>query len=304
MHGSAAMRSSGSIALSSTRGAHPTMRLDTFLRNTDTSYQPAEGATQGDHFIRKMATYGSIRPSASFAAEPRVIRPMQEHQAIDKSHLPANWNDPREDDPRHGTLSIPQPPKEVNGDFINAFKNDALMLPSERYKEHIYMKEAQEQWKADRAATFNYKKRMTILERKHPEGILGMDGPLHPGTRLYAQQRAHLVAAAERKEAHSQARFAHLHDQSRADDATACRHYGSDPGLPRSMDVGIQQKQVIPAAHPHRFMDTHDRLFPGHLPTWDPERAKVARGRDVRDKQYNIINGGHNALTFNVATFN
>lgn len=227
---------------------------------------------------------------------------MLEHQAIDKSDLPACWNDPR-NDPRQGTLSIPQPPKEANADFVRMMENKALMLPSERYQEHLAMKESHKQWVADRKDMFNYKKRLTILERKHPEGVLGMDGPLHPGTVLYADRRAHMLAMAERQEAHGQARFEHLHGQLRADDATACRHYGSDPGLTRSKDIGIQRKRVDAVAHPHRFHDTHDRLFPSYVPTWDPERAKATRSHDVRDKQHNIINGGYNTITYNVADF-
>lgn len=311
MRGSAAasMRSStaahatvGSAALNSTRGAHPTVRLDTFLRSTDTGYQHAETATQGDRFIRKMATYGHVRPSVSFSNEPRVTRPLQEHQAIDKTDLPACWNDPR-DDPRQGTLAIPQPPKEANAEFVQMMENKALMLPSERYKEHLKMKESHKQWVQDRKDLFNYKKRLTILERKHPEGVLGIDGPLHPGTVLYADRRAHMLTMAERKDAHGQARFEHLQGQHRTDDATACRHYGSDPGLPRSKDVGIQRKRVDASAHPCRFLDTHDRLFPSYVPTWDPERAKASRSHDVRDKQHNIINGGYNTITYNVANF-
>merc|ERR1712217_844638 len=162
-------------------------------------------------------------------------------------------------------------------------ENKALMLPSERYQEHLKMKESHKQWVADRKDLFNYKKRLTILERKHPEGVLGVDGPLHEGTVLYADRRAHLLAMAERKEAHGQARFEHLHGQHRADDATACRHYGSDPGLARSKDIGIPRKRVDNSSH--RFLDTHDRLFPSYMPTSDPERAKASRSHDVRDKQ-------------------
>ena len=37
-----------------------------------------QAPTQGDRFIRKMATYGQIRPSVSFVSESRVVRPVKE----------------------------------------------------------------------------------------------------------------------------------------------------------------------------------------------------------------------------------
>lgn len=43
------------------------------------------------------------------------------------------------------------------------------MLPSERYKEHLKMKAGEQKWREERDAVFRYRKRMTVLERKHGE---------------------------------------------------------------------------------------------------------------------------------------
>lgn len=295
-----ATATAGSMALHATRGAHPATRLDTFLRHTDASYQPAEAPTQGDRFIRKMATYGQVRPSVSFTSEPRVTRPHKEHTAVDMSRLPPPWMDPRGDE-REGTFEVQAPPEKADDSFLKLLRNQSLMLPSERYKEHLQIKAAKEQFDKDREAIFRYRKRMNVLERHYPNGIVGLDGPMHPGTKLYAERQAHLVASAEEGAQHAERRFDHLARQRRADDAAACRGYGSDPELSRSQDVGMQRKRVDPGEHPHRFLNTHDRLFPKHVPTWDPSRAAALRSHEVRGKQHNIISGCDNSVTFKVA---
>mmetsp|Transcript_123200 Transcript_123200/g.344866 ORF Transcript_123200/g.344866 Transcript_123200/m.344866 type:complete len:326 (+) Transcript_123200:160-1137(+) len=292
-------KSSGSASLSQSRGAHPTTRLDRFLQSTDPGYQHAETQTHGDRFIRKMATYGHVRPSVSFTSEARVVRPMKQHCAVDMSNLPTTFMDPR-GDPREGTLSYP-PPTEVDDSFIKLYQNHSLMLPSERYREHQYMKKAEAQWRQDRENLFRYRKRMQVLERHYPDGVIGLDGPLHPGTQLYADRRSHILQQEARRADHATGRLDHLDSQGLADDATAARHYGSDPNLRRSADLGIQRKRIDPAAHPVRFLDTHDRLFPSHTPTWDPDRAAAIRSHDTRGREHNIISGTSNGLEYKVA---
>eukprot|EP00930_Biecheleria_cincta_P049219 TRINITY_DN34464_c0_g1_i1.p1 TRINITY_DN34464_c0_g1~~TRINITY_DN34464_c0_g1_i1.p1 ORF type:complete len:338 (+),score=57.50 TRINITY_DN34464_c0_g1_i1:86-1099(+) len=292
--------SAGGLALGGSRGAHPTLRLDKFLRSTDAGYQHAEAHTQGDRFIRKMATYGQVRPSVSFTNESRVVRPMKETGAVDMSNLPHQRHDPR-GDPREGTFEIPAPPKEIDQSYIKMFQNHSLMTPSERYVEHLAMKAGHEKWREERDAVFRYRKRMNVLERKHPEGILGVDGPTHPETVLYRERHEQLRTQAERAEKHAEKRFQHLHQQTYTDDAIAQRYFGSDPGMERSKDICIQRKCVDPEVHPFRFLDTHERLFPKFNPVWDPERAAALRSHDVRDKSHDIISGAHNALPYKVA---
>jgi len=286
--------------LNQSRGAHPTLRLNSFLKSTDAGYQYAEAPQQGDRFIRKMATYGHVRPSVSFTSEPRVTRPMKEHCAVDMSNLPNTFMDPRGED-KEGTLSYPQPPKEIDDSFIKLYENHSLMLPSERYKEHLHMKKAERQWREDRANLFLYRKRMQVLERHYPGGVTGLDGPLHPNTQLYAERRQHLVNQEERSATHGTGRNGHLHLQRKADDATAARKYGSDPNLLRSQDICMQRKCVDPQQHPVRFIDTHERLFPSYSPEWDPNRAAAIRSHDTRGKTHNIISGTDNNLELKVA---
>jgi len=295
-----ATATAGSRALSSTRGAHPTLRLDSFLRSTDAGYQHAEAQTHGDRFIRKMATYGHVRPSVSFTSEPRVTRAMKEHLAIDMSNLPNPFLDPR-GDLREGTLSYPQPPKEVDDGFVQCYKNHSLMLPSERYKEHLYMKKAEKKWHEDRETVFRYRKRMQVLERHYPGGVVGMDGPTHPGTELYGDRRQHLINQQDRRSAHDVRRAEFLDGQQMAQDATAFRNYGSAATLPRSRDICIQRKCVDQQLHPVRFMDTHERLFPDFMPEWDPEYAAAIRSHETRGRSYDPITGAENTPVYKVA---
>lgn len=287
-------------ALSQTKGGHPTTRMDAFLRHTDEGYMHGESQTHGDRFVRKMATYGHVRPSVSFTNEPRITRPINMECTVGKSNLPPTWHDPK-GDPREGTFAPPPPPTEINNDYVECLENRSLMMPSERYKEHIYMKEAEKKWRQDRKDHFLYKKRMRIIERQHPGGIVGVDGPMMPDTQLYADQRSYYEANIDRRAVHAEARHDQLSSKALADDATAMRNFGEPTGLGRSKDLGIQTRRVDPGTHPFRFLNTHDRLFPSYVPTWDPERAAALRSHDVRDKQHHAICGGDNAITYKVS---
>jgi len=225
---------------------------------------------------------------------------MKAHCAVDMSNLPHHRHDPR-GDPREGTFEIPAPPPEVDDSFIKMYENHALMLPSERYAEHLKMKSGEQKWREERDAIFRYRKRMNVLERKHAEGILGVDGPTHPDTILYRDRHEHYKAQAERMAKHAEGRFGHLHEQTYAHDAVAQRNFGTDPGMDRSKDICIQRKNVDPSMHPFRFLDTHERLFPKFTPSWDPERAAALRSHDVRDKQHDIVSGNDNGLSYKVA---
>lgn len=298
---SASANAAATIALKQTRGAHPTTRLDAFLRSTDTGYQHGEAQTTGDRFVRKMATYGQVRPSVSFTSESRAQRHFKEGSAIDASSLPPAWMDPR-GEPKELTFEYPLPPTDINEDHFAMHRNQSLMLPSERQREHQLMKAGEKKWREDREAAFLYKKRMLKIEREYQNGIVGVDGPLFPGTKLYEQQRQFLEAQAEMKGASAESRFHHLAHQRRADDASAFRNFGTPAThLARSHDVGIQRKCVDPKKHPYRFLDTHDRLFPTYVPMWDPERAGVLRSHDVRGKKHNHLNHAENYMEHRVA---
>lgn len=298
---SASANAAASLALKNSRGAHPTTRLDAFLRTTDSGYQHGEAQTTGTSFVRKMATYGQVRPSVSFTSESRAQRVWKEGSAIDSSNLPPAWSDPR-GEPKELTFEYPLPPADINEDHFAMIRNQSLMLPSERYREHIAMKAGEAKWKKDREDAFLYKKRMQKIERDYQQGIIGVDGPLFPGTKLYEQQRAFLEQQAEQRGMKSEARFQHLAHQKRADDATAMRDFGTPAThLARSHDIGIQRKCIRPDKHPFRFLDTHDRLFPTYVPLWDPERAATLRSHDVRDKKHNHLNQAHNHMEHRVA---
>lgn len=297
----AATASAGSLALATTQGRHPAARLSAFLQSTDPIYQHAEASRAGDRFIRQMSTYGLVRPSANFVNESRMRRPFNQDSVVDMSRLPPPWYDPS-GDPKEGTLVVPQPPKDgPNMEFIDMYKNDALMLPSERREEARRIIAGEKQWREDRKAYFGYKKTMRTLEMKYPDGVLGVDGPMCPETRIWADRREKLMQVKQSRQSHAERRFPFLEEQMAADDATALRHWGSEPNLHRSQDIGIARKNVEREAHPQRFLDTHSRLFPKYVARWDPERAASLRSHDVRDKGYDIISGTDNAVSFRVA---
>jgi len=220
---------------------------------------------------------------------------------MDMSSLPAPWNDPM-GQRKEGTLVVPQPRGDgVSTAFAELYKNDALMLPSERRAEAVQIVAGEKKWKEDRQALFRYKKQIRALEMRHPDGVEGIDGPMYPQTRIYAERRAQMQERAQKLQAHAEARFANLEGQMGADDAVTRRNYGTDPKQHRSEDICVQRKFIDQEVHPVRFLDTHCRIFPKYEPSWDPGRARALRSHDVRDRAYNIVSGGANAVTFEVA---
>lgn len=295
-----ATATAGSMALQRNRGAHPTTRLDSFLKSTDVVFQHGEAPQQGDRFVRKMATYGQVRPSVSFTNESRAQKPFKEQHAVDMSSLANPALDPK-GDPRQGTLEIPLPPADIDSSFVKMRDNHSLMLPSERYAEHLAMKAGAEKFKQDNEAARLYKKRLLVLERHYPHGVQGIDGPHYPGTNLYAQRQDQLHHQADRQGRHADGRHDHLHHQGQSNDAVSMRNYAEPHNLRRSEDICIQRKNVDPEKHPFRYLNTHERLFPSHVPTWDPHRAAHLRSHDVREKSHCHLTGKDNSLRFRVA---
>lgn len=267
------------------------MRLDDFMRGTETMYQNSPGV-QGNVFVRKMATYGRGRPSHMLTAESRQAREfLGKDASFTMTNNHATFNDPR-DDPRELSLEYP-PPKDVDTSFLELYKNHNLMLPSERFREFMVMKDGERQWRKDREAIFFHKKRHQMIERHHKQGVVGIDGPGHEGTKLYANIREVHEHRRAKSEAHAADRKAHLGYQTASSDTVALQNYGEPPPgeMKRSADIPVQRKQIDPDIHPFRFLNTHDRINPDAVPFWDPDRAQTIRSHDVRHKRFNIITG-------------
>lgn len=284
--------------LKGTKGTHPTLRLDAFMKGTDPLFTHSEEKTHGDAFVRRMNTYGRQRPSIAFTTQSRAHKQfLGKESAVDMSTLPPTWNDPRAD-PREGSLEYPEAP-EVDTTFLEAYQNHNLMLPSERFREHLYMKEGERQWRADREAMFLHNKRKRLVERHHKQGIVGIDGPGHEGTTLYAGHRnihEHQKATSAR---HTEGRREHLWYQSNAADAASFRNYGEPlENDIRSSDIPLQRKRIDPDQHPFRFLDTHNRIFPDEVALWDKDRARCQRSHHVRHKAFDIISGVKNSLDY------
>jgi hypothetical protein len=276
------------------------MRMDNFLRSTDVVFQTAEAPQQGDRFVRKMATYGQVRPSVSFTSESRAVRPFVGANVMDMSSLPAPMLDPK-GDPREGTLEYAEPSPIIDSSFVKMLNNHSLMLPSERLKEAKMIKAGKAKFEEDRDNLFRYRKRLQVLERHYPNGISGIDGPTYTDTKLYAQRREQLVAAEHFHGAHAAGRHDALAKPRQTSEALTNDDPCKPHNLKRSEDLCIQRKSINEERHPYRFLNTHDRLFPSYTPSWDPVRASMQRSHDVRDKQHCIISGQDNSLSYKVA---
>lgn len=295
---SSAMQGTALNLIKGTKGTHPTLRLDAFMKSSDPLYSHSEEKTHGEAFVRKMATYGKQRPTETFTRESRAQRPfLGKECAVDMSNLPPTWNDPRYD-PREGTLEYSKPP-EVDTSHLAAYENHNLMLPSERYREHLYMKDGERKWRADRDANWQYNKRKRMVERHHKQGVAGIDGPMHEGTKLYAGHREHYESQKAATARHYVGRRDHLEYQTCAADASACRNYGEPVSCDiRSSDIPLQRKAIDADNHPFRFLDTHNRIFPDEVAMWDKPRAAALRSHDCRHKGFDIISGVTNSIGY------
>jgi len=283
---------------------HPTLRLSSFLLATSPLYkieQPkAAGAASDQHnnMLRTMPIYGTVRPSNFFTSESRKQRTFS-GQGMDMSNEPPVWFDSCIGSDRAGCVSYPKY-SDVDDSYIERFKKIHLMLPSERYDDHMAIKTGMANWRSQRRELFEYNKRKRIMERKHRGGIVGIDYPLREGTSLYKHDYERFQAQREKSENHAQGRLTHLADQRRASECIT-EPFGSAPAAERGSDCyGFQRKQIEKETHPFRFLDTFNRLYPVMIPTWDIERAKAIRSHDVRQKTFNILNFSDNSVDLKV----
>lgn len=270
---------------------HPTIRLDALMRSGDDLYKPGDSNLRGDTFLRKMNTFGRVRPSTTFSNESRAGRPMQDPRCVhDASNLPPSWMDSRAD-PREGSFIIEKPPAPDDS-FIALYKNHSLMLPSERLREAKVICDSEKKWRQDKRQLFDYKKRKMCVQRKHRTGILGVDSLLHEGSENFVEEHQHYIHDRALKEAHAARRRDFLAEQNRASDDVAFRDYNKPLEETKSGSfIPLQHKHTNVLWHPHRFIDTHARLFPKHNPSWDPERAKALWTHDRRGREWDMISG-------------
>eukprot|EP00927_Polykrikos_kofoidii_P017111 TRINITY_DN17769_c2_g1_i1.p1 TRINITY_DN17769_c2_g1~~TRINITY_DN17769_c2_g1_i1.p1 ORF type:complete len:370 (+),score=37.31 TRINITY_DN17769_c2_g1_i1:38-1147(+) len=219
--------------------------------------------------------------------------------AVDFSNLPPTWMDPR-GEAKEGTLTYDRPPSRAsNGELITMYENRGLMLPSERYREHLAMKDCQKAWRQDRAAIFQHNKQMKALENRHANGIVGIDSPMYSDTELFARQRSQYKVQCDAKEQNAVDRLNSLSDHMRSDEALV-GHVGCG-APPPSPALSVGGGGRARSMHNLQWQDTHSRVF-SRPPEkeWDPERAAVIRSHDVRDRRHNFVNGADNSLVFRV----
>lgn len=272
------------------------------MQVTDSAYMPAETDTSGGKFIRKMATYGQGRPMPAFTSKGRAANVfVGDNCCLDMSDYPPELMDPRDPpDLREGALDdieAYQPPPLVESDFIKGYENYGLMLPSERFQEHLAMKDGERKWHAQREKAFEYTKRMRLLHSHHEGGVMGIDGPMHPDTKLFATQRDVIDAKRDVTARHQQMRHERLTEKrSKADESITFENYAT-PVVPyiRSADIAVPRRRVDPN-HSFRFIGTHDRIFPNAAPLWDPERAKSLISHETRGRDHDLITGLHKDL--------
>jgi len=273
------------------RTVHPAIRFDTFLNRNEATFQTTKKDVK-DSYVRTFPLYGSMRPSPAFTTIARVNK--FEGVAVDMSNLPPTWNDMR-GDTREGSYSY-NVTSPADPEFFKILGNQSLMLPSERREEAKRFKDGWDDFQKSRTEHAEYTKRRRTLTRHHKSGIVGIDGPMKADSELYEADAARVKMQAEVKEAHDLGRKHHLGRQFRSSDAVALRGWSEPPSMDAHATVPLQRKNIDPEKHPFRFLNTHERLFPAFVPTFDPERAKILHHHQVRERKHDILHQGSNRV--------
>lgn len=273
------------------RSVHPTIRFDAFLRTHDDSFKTTKSPVT-DTYMRTFPLYGSMRPSPGFTSVSRVV-PFK-GEAVDMSNLPPTWNDMR-GDKREGSYKYNEV-SECDPEFFKILGNHSLMLPSERQEEAQRFKAGRQAFDKSRRDYAEYTNRRRILTRHHKSGIIGIDGPMKSDSELYDYESMRRQVQADKKEKFDNERNEYLLQKTRSSDAVANRGYDEHPSIDYHAMVPLQRKCVDPEAHPFRFLNTHERVFPKAVPTFDPVRARILHHHEVRDKKYDILHQGSNRI--------
>jgi hypothetical protein len=167
-------------------------------------------------------TVGSHRPSPMFHSEGRERK--FKGVSMDMCNKPAPWFDGWKGSKREGCHKLPTY-GGIDTGHLQLFENHRLMLPSERLAEHKALKAGIQNWQKGRNELFEFKKQKRILERKHPNGMLGIDGPLRPDTELYAERCA--MFKAQDDASHADIRREFLGDMTQSSDCFV-KKYGED----------------------------------------------------------------------------
>jgi hypothetical protein len=238
-----------------------------------------------------MVAFGRTRPSTGFVTESRAARPLPDPRVVnDASTLPPTWIDSHAD-PREGSYVVKEPGMPDNT-YVECFQNHALMTPSERYREFVYMKNGEKKWREDKRALAEYKKKKMVLTRKHNSGIVGIDSLTQEGTENFVGERENMLRDEEYRGAHASRRKQFLTDKNYATDEAALRNWGEPvEEIPRGNCIPLQNKFIKKEVHPFRFLDTHERLFPHGAPKWNPARGMALMSHDCRGRRHDIISG-------------
>jgi len=273
------------------RNVHPTIRFDSFLRTHDGTFQTSKKEI-GDEYVRTFPLYGSMRPSPAFTTISRV-QPFK-GEAYDMSNLPPTWNDMR-GDKREGSYSY-NVVSDCDPEFFKILGNHNLMLPSERREEAARFKEGHAAFLKSRKEYAEYTKKRRTLTRHHKSGIVGIDGPMKADSEMYGYDAGRVTLHREQKQDFDERRREHLAQKTRSSDAVAFRGYNEESLLHSHASIPLQRKCIDPEMHPFRFLNTHERVFPKAVPTFDPERAKVLHHHEVREKRHDIVHHGSNRI--------
>jgi hypothetical protein len=277
------------------RNVHPTIRFDSFLRTHDGTFKTNKREVEDDgSYVRTFPLYGSMRPSPAFTGVSRVQPFKGPASAYDMSNLPPTWNDMR-GDKREGSYSY-NVVSDCDPEFFKILGNHSLMLPSERREEALRFKGGRELFDKARKEYSEYTKKRRILTRHHKSGVVGVDGPMKSDSEMFAYDAARVGMHRQQKDGFDAERREYLGQKTRSSDAVAHRGYDEEPSMDSHACVPLQRKRVDPEVHPFRFLNTHERVFPKAVPTFDPVRARVLHHHEVRHKNHDILHHGSNTI--------
>jgi hypothetical protein len=168
-----------------------------------------------------------------------------------------------------------------------SMKKQGLLTPAERREIMEFEKLSLQAKRTRHRADLDDKRRVQIMRARHPEGLIGADGPTAQDSDVYSAKAHEINRQQNMREHHVQGRTQQL---GRQQSSTFGRPYGllsHDHDIKEARETKVFQAK----GGTRQYLDTHTRLFIAPPVVYNPSRASTIRAEDLGGKNFNIVSG-------------
>lgn len=163
-----------------------------------------------------------------------------------------------------------------------------LLTPAERREVMEFEKYSLQAKRTRHKAELDEKRRRQIMVCRHPEGCVGVDGPVADGTYVYKAKFSTMKLKEDKMVLHAAKRVDFLAGKQSSVDKLQREFLGHDSSIKDGQATKFCQSK-------NRFnrpnLDSHQRLFADSPNQINPARTQHLRNEDLAGKNYNIVTG-------------